>query len=105
MDGKVRRPLVLMPDYHCHPIWWDTSHPDCTEMGNIDPAGLGLSAGLVADLERWALAFDAGLNWDDPGATLTDEAAEAAFRARGAELCRRLAEELGDSAVVRYFYA
>lgn len=94
-----------MPDYQCHPIWWDTSDPACTEMGNIDPANLGLSAQLVADLARWALALDASLNWDDPGATVIDEAAETVFRAQGAELCRRLAEELGDSAVVRYFYA
>ena len=98
------RPIKLMPDYECFPLWWDTAHPYCTEVGNIDPASLGVSAQLVADLNAWAADFDASLDWDDPGGTVVDERSEAAFRARGADLAARLAAELGPTAIVRYAY-
>lgn len=95
--------LKLMPDYRCHAIWWDID-AGATEMGNVDPASLGLSAQLVADLYAWAEEFDASLNWDDPAATVVDSEADAAFLARGKVLTDRVAAELGETATVRYVW-
>ena len=86
------RRLKLMADYDCHPLWGTTA----ADVGDVDPASLPISAGLVADLAVWAAAWDAILDRDDPAASrFSSPAAEAAFRARGADLARRLEAELG----------
>lgn len=86
------RRLKLMADYGCHPLW-GTVDP---EIGDIDPASLPLSAGLVAALAGWAAGFDATLDPDDPAAAgFASAEAEAAFRAEGERLAARLSAELG----------
>lgn len=86
------RRLKLMADYGCHPLW-GTADP---EIGDVDPASLPISAGLVDDLAAWAATWDATLDHDDPAASgfATTEAAEA-FRAEGERLAVRLSAELG----------
>lgn len=86
------RRLKLMADYECHPLWGTA--PD--EIGDVDPTSLPISAGLVADLGRWAATFDATLARDDPARSgFTSAEAEVAFRAEGERLAARLRAELG----------
>lgn len=86
------RRLKLMADYGCHPLW-GTVDP---EIGDVDPASLPLSAGLVADLAAWAAAYDATLDRDDPSASgFRSVEAQAGFRAEGVRLAERLTAELG----------
>jgi hypothetical protein len=85
-----------MADYESFPLWRGGV--------NVDPAGLPLSAGLVDGLLQWANDYDRTLNRDDPVASgFADSEAEAAFSARGEELARRLAREMGDGWNVAYF--
>lgn len=86
------RRLRLMADYGCHPLWGTAAD----EIGDVDPSGLPISAGLAAALAAWAAAYDATSNPDDPIASgFPSEVAAAAFRAQGIDLARRLREELG----------
>jgi len=107
MAGVVHpRPIKLMPDYGCFPLWWDSTHPAWAHwgrpLGDIDPASLGISAALAADLLAWAEAFDAALNWDDPAAApLATPEELRAFDAQAPILAARLAAELGETAVIR----
>ena len=91
--------IKVMADYHCWPLWWDAG-----EAGNIDPATLGVSAALAADLAAWAARYDATLDADDPARSgFATSAAEAAFETQGRLLARRLAQELEGRATVRYW--
>lgn len=93
------RRLKLMADYDCHPLWG----LEADEIGDVDPASLPISAGLVADLGRWAATFDATLDRGDPARSgFASPDAEAAFRAEGARLAERLAVELGEGVRVEY---
>lgn len=86
------RRLRLMADYDCHPLWGTAAD----EIGDVDPASLPISAGLVADLAHWAATFDATLVRDDPGRSGFPSAETAdAFRAAGEGLAARLRAELG----------
>lgn len=51
--------LKLMADCHCWPLW---THPD----SDTDPEALPITPELRDRLQRWAAAFDATLNMDDP---------------------------------------
>lgn len=87
------RRLKLMADYDCLPLWGT----EAEEIGEVDPADLPISADLVADLGRWADAFDATLDRDDPARSgFGSPEATAAFRAEGERLANRLRAELGE---------
>jgi hypothetical protein len=43
------------------------------------------------------------LNWEDPGSTSASPEVEASFDAEGRLLTKRLAQELGGKAFVRYW--
>ena len=93
------RRLKLMADYGCHPLWGT----EADEIGEVDPASLPITRALVADLRRWAEAFDATLDPDDPlRSGFATAAARAAFRHEGARLAERLAAELGEGVRVDY---
>ncbi len=86
------RRLKLMADWESHPLWGTAVE----EIGEIDPASLPISAGLVADLARWAATFDATLDRDDPARSgFASAEARAAFHAEGERLAARLRAELG----------
>jgi hypothetical protein len=94
--------IKLMADYGCQPLWWDSDPSG--QVGNSDPAALGLSPGLVAALHAWAAAWDATLNEADPAASdFVTEAARAAFEAEGERLTHLVAGELGAAAAVRFW--
>ena len=94
-----RRPIRLMPDYQCFPIWEPGGAPY-----NVDPATLPITPELAEDLLTWADDFDRTLNTDNPiSSGFPTEAAEADFRARGELLAARLASELGDGFQVTYW--
>ncbi len=86
------RTIKLMADYQCSPLW-NISPGDYY---NIDPDELPMSQGLRAKLMDWAQAFDATLNMADPLSSpgFTDEE-RALFQREGAELAKRLRDELG----------
>ena len=91
-----------MTDYGCPPLWWDLQSEG---IGPIEPASLGISVELQKDLWQWADQFEAILNWDDPGnsAGFSSETADREFEETGRALSRRLAEELGAKAKVRFW--
>lgn len=84
--------IKLMADYGCHPIW----SLDDAYGGNIDPAALGLSPALAADLAAWAERFEDALDWDDPGAFKEDDGFLDRHEAEGRGLALRVARELKD---------
>ena len=80
-----------MADYQCHPLWWS----DKEGVGEIDPAQLPISPGVVKSLHEWAETYDATLNADDPlRSGFSDEMALEAFKVRGRFLRSVLEEEL-----------
>jgi len=83
--------LKLMADYHCWPLW----HHGGREVGNIDPAEVGVSEALAAKLESWAATFDSHLNVSDPAAATWTQEEENQFEAEGRRLCRALGAEIG----------
>jgi hypothetical protein len=88
----IRR-IKLMADFGCHPIW----HVDGSEVGNIDPGELGLSAALVERLATWAEAYEGIMDWGDPGsAGFASPQDEAQFDAEGARLAEQIRAQLGD---------
>ncbi|MGW6918896.1 hypothetical protein ACWGB8_34495 [Kitasatospora sp. NPDC054939] len=109
MDGRAdsgrpggRRPLRVMADYDCHPLWFTA--PD--EVGDVAPDDpeLGLSAELAQALDAWAARFDALLDRDDPAASdFESPAAERRFYADGEQLAHRVARELGPAWQVGWF--
>ena len=92
--------IKLMADYGCDPLWW--ADPD--KVGNIDPAKLPLSQETINHLRKWATAYNATLNWQDPGNSpdLSPEAA-AAFEQEGISLWKQLQKELAPNYEVIYF--
>jgi hypothetical protein len=92
--------IKLMADYDCWPLWWAGD----ADPGNIDPATLPLRSETIARLEKWADAFDATLNRDDPASSeFPSDAAFEAFEAEGEELWQQLREELAPEYTVLYY--
>lgn len=100
-------PIKVMADYGCHPLWWDSANSVWSawdgQVGDIDPASLGVSKTLAAELQAWAERYDAMLDRDAPGSTSISPEDGAAFDAAGRSLTRCLAQELGPGALVRYW--
>lgn len=89
----------MMADYECYPLWLTTS----AGTRNLNPKELTIPDVLAQDLLDWADAYDATLNHSDPSASgFADSAAEDAFYARGRELARELAAQLGSRFTVEY---
>ena len=86
----VRR-IKLMADYQCFPLW------EYEEDGarDVDPESLPISPALKKDLIDWAERLDSSLDWSDPGGTVWPPGFWTGFNERGAELAKRLQEELG----------
>jgi hypothetical protein len=83
----------ILPEFGTNPVW------PCAEEGatpgNVAPFELPISVELASDLFRWDSEYQAIYDDDDPpNSAFPNEAAEAAFAARGLELSRRLAREL-----------
>ncbi|WP_425419456.1 hypothetical protein [Oricola indica] len=96
----MTRRVKLMADYDCWPLWG----MDGDDIGNLDPAGLGLSSGLVARLAHWSEAYDARLDRTDPaGSPQTSPEDTSRFEREGLELWRLVREELGSGYEVHYF--
>ena len=91
--------IKLMADYRSWPLWWAGRH----EPGNINPDILPLSVETRDRLRKWAAAYDATLNWDDPASSgFPSEAAREAFHKEGMALWEQLQCELGPSYLVLY---
>jgi hypothetical protein len=60
---------------------------------NVDGRALGLSEGLVEDLDSWALEYDSYFNEDDPGG---DWELPNDYLERGYRLAERVRAELGE---------
>ncbi|MGY6770191.1 hypothetical protein [Komagataeibacter sp. NFXK3] len=87
--------IKVMADYACYPLWH--AGPRAGD-GDFDPATLPISDDLKKALDAWQRAFDAILDWDDPGGPDTGfETPDArdAFDQQGIELAARLQRELG----------
>lgn len=92
--------IKVMAEYESFPLW----QTDSAGPANIDPAELSISSELAHELLDWADAYDRTLNRSDPLASgFSDAAAEDNFYARGEQLARRLAAELGSRYTVEYF--
>ncbi|MGK7875873.1 MAG: hypothetical protein AB4426_22015 [Xenococcaceae cyanobacterium] len=92
--------IKLMADYRCHPLWWE----DPDKVGNIDPNTLPLSQETLSRLEKWADAYDATLNWDDPTSSgFSSHEESEAFEQEGINLWRQLRKELAPEYEVFYF--
>jgi hypothetical protein len=90
--------LKIMADYSAHATWLEEGAEY-----NVDPSTLGLSAQLQADLAAWSEDYTATLNQGDPASSgFPNATAERLWIERGRVLARRVAEELGPSAEVRY---
>jgi hypothetical protein len=91
--------IKLMPDYGCWPLW----HHGGPQVGNIDPADLGITEGLAAKLKAWSAVYDSHLNLGDPASTTWTKEEEKQFDEEGRRLWRELAAELGERYSVFYF--
>ena len=93
------RYLKLMADYHCFPLWENSSDL----VGNVDPASIPISENLTSKLNEWAEIFDATLNLNDPVRSgFAAEKLKIEFHDKGHDLCLSLKSELGDNYSVIY---
>ncbi|RUT02545.1 hypothetical protein DSM106972_060230 [Dulcicalothrix desertica PCC 7102] len=94
------RKIKLMTDYGCDPLWWDDD-----EVGDIEPESLPLSNNTIERLHKWAKAYDATLNWEDPTDSPGFPSLEAkvAFEKEGISLWKQLQTELAPDYQVVYF--
>ena len=96
----MARRVKLMADYDCWPLWG----MDGDDIGNLDPAALGLSTGLTARLALWSEAYDARLDRADQGGSPPPTLEEIGrFEREGLALWRLVREELGSGYEVHYF--
>lgn len=88
-----------MTDYGCYPLWWND------EVGNINPESLPLSNNTIARLYKWAEAYNATLNWQDPidSPGFPSLEVEEAFEEEGISLWKQLQIELAPNFEVVYF--
>ncbi|GAA3832753.1 hypothetical protein [Nocardioides panacisoli] len=94
------RTVLIYADWKAWPTWTVT---DSGSVDNPSPSDLGLSDELSADLVAWADEYDAIFDEDYPPDTaFPSEEAERSWIARGHELARRAAAELGPATEVRY---
>lgn len=92
--------IELMADYGCYPLWWANGE----KVGDIDPATLPLSQQTLLRLEKWADAYDAKLNWDDPASSgFASLETKKAFEDEGISLWYQLRKELVPEYEVFYF--
>ncbi|MDF0554997.1 hypothetical protein [Kamptonema sp. UHCC 0994] len=92
--------IELMADYGCYPLWWANGE----KVGDIDPATLPLSQETLLRLEKWADAYDAKLNWDDPASSgFASLETKKAFEDEGISLWHQLRKELVPEYEVFYF--
>lgn len=97
--------IRLSPEYFCSPIW-RSELGDGSDSPQINPEELGISAKLIADLWSWADEFDLTLNQNyPPWSQFSNPESEFKFKRRGADLARRLQQELNGKVVVEYSYA
>lgn len=93
------RPIKLMADYQCYPLWG--LGPD--DFGDISPDELPLSEDLKTSLNEWAERFDAILNMDDPATSdFNTVEEEELFINDGYNLALRLRNELGSKYEIIY---
>lgn len=92
--------IELMADYGCYPLWW----ADGEKVGDIDPTKLPLSQQTIDRLEKWADAYDAKLNWDNPASSgFGSLEAKQVFEDEGVSLWYQLRKELVAAYEVFYF--
>lgn len=91
------RVLRLLAEYCAHPLWEDT--PD---VGDVDPAGLHVSDGLVADLAAWNDEYEMLATTDFAWA---DHDTEWRWWNRGLHLAKRLQGELGAEYEITYAHS
>jgi hypothetical protein len=72
--------LRLAPEYQCWPLWDDESGT------NVNPDRLGLSADLVARIERWDAVYQKCYRPDDPMSSGFQDVAEERFWADESEV-------------------
>jgi hypothetical protein len=93
------RYLKLMADYHCFPLWENSSDL----VGNVDPASFPISENLISKLNEWAEIFNATLNLDDPVQSgFSSEKLKDEFHVKGRDLCLFLQSELGSDYSINY---
>jgi len=96
----MAKKIELMADYGCYPLWGK----DPENIGDIDPNTLPLSQETINRLEKWADAYDAKLNWDDPASSGFPSAeAKDVFEKEGIGLWHQLRKELAPEYEVVYF--
>ena len=90
----------MRPEFGSGPLWdddWDGHREICPS-----PESLGLSAGLVDQLNDWQAAYDSTLDQSyPPDSRFTSSAVEARWREQGQALLAQLQLELGDDVTVR----
>lgn len=88
-----------MADYGCYPLWWND------EVGNIDPESLPLNNNTIERLHKWAEAYNATLNWQDPADSpgFPSLEVEEAFEGEGISLWEQIQIELAPNYEVVYF--
>ena len=89
-----------MADYGCFPLW----EKDPDTIGDIDPTTLPLRQKTIERLGKWADAYDATLNIDDPASSgFSSLEAQEAFEQEGISLWHQLHKELTPKYAVFYF--
>ncbi|RSM83148.1 hypothetical protein DMH04_23695 [Kibdelosporangium aridum] len=89
--------IKVMAGYECSPLW-------LTGGGSLSAYELPISDTLAAELWEWAGIYDDTLDRENPRKSGLDTPdAEQQFVARGEELAKRLAAELGDGYSVSYY--
>ena len=98
-EAESMKTIKLMADYECWPLWCGPAH----DPGNINPSTLPLTGETRDRLRRWADAYDATLDPDDPASSdFPSDATREAFEEEGVQLWHTLQVELGADYLVLY---
>jgi hypothetical protein len=85
------RRFKVMADYGTHPLWAMDGYG-----GDVAPEALGLPDDLVRDLDAWAGAYTASLNYDDPAVSRWSDGEHLAHAEAGRALAMRVAHHRPD---------
>lgn len=98
----MNRKIKIRPEYECYSIWVQNSNGT---FENLNPAKLGISSGLVHDIDLWENAYEDTYNKFDPVNSCFESIEdEKKIETQGLMIWDSLTNELKNVTIIYYSY-